>query len=77
MQISCAIAAYARLSINPFKNIISNKLYYSDTDSLVLENELTDKIVGIELGQWKLEAVIEKGYLLDLNYIVILQMKVY
>jgi len=77
VQISCAIAAYARLSINPFKNIISNKLYYSDTDSLVLENELTDKIVGIELGQWKLEAVIEKGYLLDLNYIVILQMKVY
>ena len=61
MQISCAIAAYARLSINPFKNMISNKLYYSDTDSLVLENKLTDNIVGNELGQWKLEAIIKKG----------------
>jgi hypothetical protein len=77
VQISCAIAAYARLSINPFKNLNSNRLYYSDTDSLILEKKLSDKIVGNELGQWKLEAVIEKGYLLDLNYIVILQMKVY
>jgi len=49
------------LSINPFKNINSNSLYYSDTDSLILENELTDNIVGNKLGQWKLEAVIEKG----------------
>ena len=49
------------MSINPFKNINSNSLYYSDTDSLILEKELTDKIVGNELGQWKLEAVIEKG----------------
>ena len=61
VQISCAIAAYARLSINPFKNIISNKLYYSDTDSLVLEKKLTENIVGKELGQWKLEAIIKKG----------------
>jgi hypothetical protein len=61
VQISCAIAAYARMSINPFKNIKSNRLYYSDTDSLILENELSSKIVGNELGQWKLEAVIEKG----------------
>jgi hypothetical protein len=62
VQISCAIAAYARLSINPFKNIISNKLYYSDTDSLVLEKKLTENIVGNELGQWKLEAIIKKRY---------------
>jgi hypothetical protein len=61
VQISCAIAAYARLSINPFKNMISNKLYYSDTDSLVLENKLSENIVGKELGQWKLEAIIKKG----------------
>ena len=49
------------MSINPFKKIISNSLYYSDTDSIILENELTYNIVGIELGQWKLEAVIDKG----------------
>lgn len=61
VQISCAIAAYARLSINPFKNMNSNKLYYSDTDSLVLENKLSENIVGKELGQWKLEAIIKKG----------------
>ena len=61
VQISCAIAAYARMSINPFKNIISNRLNYSDTDSLILEKKLSYNIVGSELGQWKLEAVIEKG----------------
>jgi hypothetical protein len=48
------------MSINLFKNIHSSRLHYSDTDSLILENKLTDNIVGNELGQWKLEAVIEK-----------------
>jgi hypothetical protein len=52
------------LSINPFKNLLYNSLYYSDTDSLILANELNDNIVGNKLGQWKLEAVIEKGIFL-------------
>lgn len=62
VQISCAISAYARMSINKFKNNNSNILFYSDTDSLVLEKPLNNIIVGNGLGMWKLEAVIEKGY---------------
>lgn len=61
VQISCAITAYARMSINIFKNIPDNKLYYSDTDSLVLQNPLPKEIIGKELGEWKLEAAIKKG----------------
>jgi hypothetical protein len=38
------------MSRNPFKNIHSNRLYYSDTDSLILENELTDNIVGCHVS---------------------------
>lgn len=49
------------MSINPVKNINSNTLYYSDTDALILENELSKNIVGNNLGQSKLKAVIEKG----------------
>lgn len=52
------------MSINPFKNDPDNSLYYSDTDSLVLSNRLNNDIVGKELGQWKLEAIIEKGIFL-------------
>jgi hypothetical protein len=61
VQISCAIAAYARMSINPFKNNKEVILYYSDTDSLVLSKELNENIVGNGLGEWKLEGEIKKG----------------
>lgn len=36
--ISAAIAAYSRIEINKYKNLANNKCYYSDTDSVVLEN---------------------------------------
>ena len=53
------------MSLNPFKKfflidyIILIRILLFQT--LILENELTDNIVGNELGQWRLEAVIEKG----------------
>jgi hypothetical protein len=37
-----------------------NELYYSDTDSLVLKKKLPTKIIGPELGKWKLEAELIK-----------------
>jgi hypothetical protein len=61
VQISCIIAAYARMSINPFKNLSDNTLYYSDTDSLILAKRLNPDLIGNELGKWKLEAEIKKG----------------
>ena len=61
VQISSRISALARVSINKYKNIKGNKLYYSDTDSLILENKLTPNIIGKEIGKWKLEGEILKG----------------
>jgi len=61
VHISAAIAAYARMSINKFKNIPGNPCVYSDTDSVVLPYPLHPKYIGKELGQMKLEHQIEKG----------------
>jgi hypothetical protein len=61
VQISSRISALARVSINIFKNMEDNKLLYSDTDSLVLERPLDPKLIGKELGLWKLEAQIKEG----------------
>ena len=61
VQISSRISALARVSINKYKNILGNKLYYTDTDSLILENKLPSNIIGPELGKWKLEGELIKG----------------
>ena len=61
VHISAAISAYARMSINKFKNIPGNPCIYSDTDSVVLPKSLPLNFIGKELGQMKLEHQIEKG----------------
>jgi hypothetical protein len=61
VQISSRISALARVSINKYKNMEGNKLYYTDTDSLILENKLPSNIIGPELGKWKLEGELIKG----------------
>jgi len=61
VQISAAIAAYARISINKFKNIPGNPCIMSDTDSVVLSKKLPDISIGKDLGKMKLEHEIEEG----------------
>lgn len=61
VQIAAAISAYARMSINKFKNLPNNPCIYSDTDSVILKYKLDEKYVGNELGQFKLEHEIKKG----------------
>lgn len=61
VQIASAIASYARMSINVYKNIPGNPCIMSDTDSIVLPYELEAKEVGPELGQMKLEYEIKHG----------------
>ena len=61
VQISAAISAYARMSINKFKNIPGNPCVMSDTDSVVLTKALPSNCVGKELGQMKLEYKIVEG----------------
>jgi DNA polymerase type B, organellar and viral len=61
VQISAAITAYGRMSINVFKNIPGNPCIMSDTDSAVLTKPLDPQFVGTEMGQMKLEHVIKHG----------------
>ena len=61
VQISAAISAYARISINKFKNIPGNPCIMSDTDSVVLSKPIPNIFVGKDLGQMKLEHQIEEG----------------
>ena len=61
VHISAAISAYARMSINNFKNIPGNPCVYSDTDSVVLTKPLQFNTIGKELGQMKLEHEIKQG----------------
>jgi len=51
VQISAMISAYARVSINPLKNIPDNLAIASNTDSLILRKPLEDHLIGKELGQ--------------------------
>lgn len=50
-----AITAYARVFMSQFKNNPSFKLLYTDTDSVFIEGELPENMIGTELGKFKLE----------------------
>jgi hypothetical protein len=65
LEISTPIAvfttAYARMLMAKFKIDYGNHLYYSDTDSLILDCPLPDHLTGGLLGQFKLEHRIKEG----------------
>ena len=61
VHIAAAIASYARIIINEYKNIPGNPCIMSDTDSAVLTKPLPSHLIGRGLGQMKLEQVIELG----------------
>nr|YP_203315.1 orf146 [Zancudomyces culisetae]AAW49482.1 orf146 [Zancudomyces culisetae] len=56
-----AIAAYARIEIYKYKTINNNTCFYSDTDSVVLQKPLSDKLIGKEIGKMKLEYEIKRA----------------
>lgn len=64
IPIAAFITARARMHIFDFKNIENNTCYYTDTDSVVLERELNNSLVGREIGKMKLEHFINKGVFL-------------
>lgn len=53
------ITAGARVHMSQFKNNPNIRLYYSDTDSVVLNKELPSELVNDKLGSVKLECTIE------------------
>lgn len=44
-----------------FKNNPNYNLYYSDTDSIVIDKPLPENQVGKEIGKMKLENVLSEG----------------
>lgn len=64
IAIASAITAYARIFMSQFKNNPNYNLYYSDTDSIVIDTQLPNEFVGNALGQLKLEYIIKKAVFL-------------
>jgi hypothetical protein len=66
VPIAAAVTAYSRMIINGYKLDALNaglELYYSDTDSLVLNGPLSSHLVDpAEMGMLKLEHEIAEGY---------------
>jgi DNA polymerase type B, organellar and viral len=61
IAIASAITAYARSFMSYFKNNPEFHLYYSDTDSVIIDKALPANLIGSALGQLKLEYVINKA----------------
>lgn len=64
IAIASAITSYARVHMSAFKNNPNYNLYYSDTDSIVIDKALDPSFVGNVLGQLKLEHTIKKAVFL-------------
>ena len=55
IAIASSISAGGRVYMSRLKNSQSYNVYYSDTDSIVIDQPLPDAFVGDRLGQFKLE----------------------
>ena len=68
VAISSAIVAAGRMWMSQFKNdpnvAAGGNIYYSDTDSIIIDKPLKQGIIGTDLGQFKLEYVIERAVFL-------------
>ena len=77
VAISSAITAYSRIYMNQIKLDILSKggsIYYTDTDSIVTDIELSNNIVNSNIGMFKKEYFIKEGYFLSSKtYCLVLQ----
>ncbi len=64
IAIASAVTAGARVHMSQFKNNPNYNLYYSDTDSIVIDSLLSPEQVGSNLGQVKLEHVVNRAIFL-------------
>lgn len=65
VAISSTITTGGRLWMSRYKNNNSFNLYYSDTDSIVVDRPLNEDQVGSALGQFKLEHQISRAVFLS------------
>jgi hypothetical protein len=64
IAIASAITANARIYMSLFKNNSKFHLFYSDTDSIFIDGELPEEMIGKGLGQLKLEYIVKKAVFL-------------
>jgi hypothetical protein len=65
IAIASFVTSYARIHMSQFKNNENFRLYYTDTDSAVVDQPLPDSLVNSTiLGKMKLENIIKKGIFL-------------
>lgn len=64
IAVASSITAGARMWMSFLKNNPKFNLYYSDTDSAIIDKPLPDFMVGGELGQFKLEHTIDRAVFL-------------
>jgi len=64
IAIASAVTGGARVHMSCLKNNPDFNLYYSDTDSGVTDKPLPSHLVGKELGQFKLEHIINRAVFL-------------
>jgi hypothetical protein len=64
VAIASCITAGARVFMSQFKNNPNYNLYYSDTDSIVIDKPLPSNMVGPNIGQLKLEYIVDKAVFL-------------
>ena len=68
VAISAIVNSYARVYMAKLKLNLLNKgytLYYTDTDSIVINKPLDDSLIGSKIGQFKLEHKIKRGYFIS------------
>ena len=71
--IAAAVTAYARIEMMELKMLLVKlgiKLYYTDTDSIFVDKEIPNHLIGNDLGQLKDElngCIIKKAYFLGIK----------
>lgn len=60
-HIAMFVTAYARMHMNKLKIKYQDNIYYTDTDSIVLDVELPKSLISNKLGDFKMEYKIKKG----------------
>jgi hypothetical protein len=66
--VSAAVTSYSSVFMSKIKNHIlsrGGKIYYTDTDSIVTDIKLPDELIGEDLGQFKQDPIILRGYFIS------------
>lgn len=64
VSIAAAVTSGGRIWMSLFKNNNKANLYYSDTDSAIVDKPINPDMIGPKLGQFKLEYIIKKAVFL-------------